>query len=86
MTLTIPISAEAEAKLRLRAAASGEDLPSYVARLVEHFAQPPTPLEELSGPVYQKFLESGMTDDELSDLLEKAKHEVRMQRRMRSKP
>jgi hypothetical protein len=41
----------------------------------------PISLEELSGPIRQNFLASGMTDDELGDLLEKIKHEIRAQRR-----
>lgn len=86
MTLTIPLSSDAEAKLRLRAAAAGEDISSYAARLLEHFAEPPTPLEELSGPIYQRFLDSGMTDDQLGELLEKAKHDMRAERRARWKP
>lgn len=79
--LQIPISSEAKARLAERAAATGQDLPSYVATLVKHFAEPPTPLEELSGPIYQRFLESGMTDDELGEMLERAKHDVRAERR-----
>ncbi len=85
MTLQISISPETEAKLKLRAAASGEDICSYVSQLVTHLAEPPISLEELSGPIYQRFLESGMTDDELGDLLEKAKHELRAERRAREK-
>ncbi len=81
--LQIPITPETEASLAQRAAACGQDLSAYVARLVHHFAEPPTPLEELSGPIYQRFLESGMTDDELGELLERAKHEMRAERRAR---
>lgn len=81
--LQIPIPPEAEAILAQRAAACGQDLPSYVAKLVRHFAEPSTPLEELSGPMYQRFLESGMTDDELGEVLEGAKHEMRAARRAR---
>jgi hypothetical protein len=77
MSFTIILPPEAETRLKLRAAAAGEDLPSYVSKLVAHFSEPPTPLEELSGPVYKNFLESGMTDDELGDAIEKAKHEQR---------
>lgn len=79
--LQIRITAEAEGRLARRAAACGQDLPSYVAKLVNHFTEPPTPLEELSGPIYQRFLESGLTDDQLGELLEKAKHEMRAERR-----
>lgn len=83
MSLTISLPPEAEAKLKVRATAAGEDLPSYVSKLVTHFTEPPTPLEELSGPIYKKFLESGMTDDELAEELERAKHEMRAERRAR---
>lgn len=81
MTIPIPISPETEARLRQRAQASGEDLPAYIAKLVSHFAEPPTPLEELSGPIFEAFKASGMTDDQLGDLLENAKHEMRAERR-----
>jgi hypothetical protein len=83
MVLTISIPPEAEAKLQQRAAEAGEELQSYVARLVAQFAGPPTPLDDISGPIYQRFLESGMTDDELADVLERAKHEMRAERRGR---
>lgn len=85
MTLTIPLAAEVEARLKRRAAAQGEDFPEYVAKLLSHFADPPTPLEEISGPIYERFLASGMTDDELGDIIEKAKHEARAERRARQR-
>jgi hypothetical protein len=83
MTLSISLPPEAEARLKKRASAAGEDLSTYVTKLVTHFTDAPTPLEELSGPIYTKFLESGMTDDELGDVIEKAKHEMRAQRRQK---
>ena len=83
MVVSISIPPEAETKLKMRAAASGEDLAVYITRLLRLFAQPPTPLEKLSGPIYERFLESGMTDDELGELLERAKHEMRAERRAR---
>jgi hypothetical protein len=86
MTIHIPISSEAEDRLRRRAEACGEDLTSYVAKLLAHFAEPPTPLKELSGPIFEAFKASGMTDDELGDLLEKAKHEMRAERRAKQRP
>jgi hypothetical protein len=36
-------------------------------------AAPSRTLREISGPAYDEFLASGMTDDELGDLLERAK-------------
>ena len=81
MTLSIQIPSTVEERLKARAAASGQDISSYVGSLVSHFADSPTPLEQLSGPIYQQFLQSGMTEDELGDLLERAKHEMRAERR-----
>jgi hypothetical protein len=81
MTLSISIPDEAEARLRKRAAAAGQDVGTFVSNLVAHFAGPPTPIEELSGPTYQQFLDSGMSDDELGDLIERTKHEMRAERR-----
>ena len=86
MTIQVPISREVEAKLRLRAEASGEDLTSFVARLVAHLAAPHTSLPVLSAPIFDAFKASGMTDDELGDLLERAKHEMRAERRTQQRP
>jgi hypothetical protein len=83
-TLTLELSREASEKLARRAAASGQKLPEFISELVEHFSGPPTPLEELSGPIYQRFLDSGTTDEELSEELERAKHEMRADRRARN--
>jgi len=58
-------------------------LAGYVSKRIEQTAQKPLSLEEISGPVYQKFLESGMSDDEPGDLLEKEKHAARLERRAR---
>lgn len=86
MTIQVRITDEAEARLRRRAQACGEDLPSYIAKLLAHFAEPPTPLKKLSGPAFDAFKASGMTDDELGDMLEKAKHEMRAERRAKQNP
>ena len=81
--LSIPLSAEAEARLRERAAAAGEDLATYAARLLETVSRPRT-LEELSGPVARRFAQSGVTEEELGEELERAKHEMRAERRARN--
>lgn len=83
MQLTITVPPEAEAKLKARAAVAGQDVADFVSQMVRHLIEPPTPLEKLSGPIYQKFLESGMSDEELSEELDRVKHEMRAQRRAR---
>jgi len=83
MVLTIPISADAEAKLKAKAAQAGVDVTAYVSALVEQSARPSLSLRELSGPIADDFAKSGMTDVELGDLLEEAKHEMRAEKRAR---
>ena len=81
--LTLKLPKEISDRLAQRAAASGQATEEFVADLVEHFAEPPTPLLDLSGPIHQKFIDSGMTEDELGEELERAKHEMRAERRSR---
>jgi hypothetical protein len=84
--LTLRVSRQAQETLAERAAASGTDMAEYVSALVETTARTPLSLRGISGPVYQRFLESGVTDDELSEELERAKHELRAERRARQTP
>jgi hypothetical protein len=81
MVLSISISAAAEAKLKAKAAAAGVDVETYAARHLELMAAQPKSLKELSGPIADEFSRSGMTEDELSDLLESEKHASRTDRR-----
>lgn len=81
--VTLQLSKDAEAKLAQRAATSGLPLPAYLSALVESLVETPRTLAEISGPVYQRFLDSGTTDEQLSEELEQAKHEMRAERRGR---
>ena len=81
MTLSISIPDEVEATLKAKAELAGTDLASYVRALLEQNAARPMSLEEISGPVAADFEKSGMTEDELGDLLETAKHAMRKERR-----
>jgi hypothetical protein len=85
MSITIPLSLETETRLKQRAAAAGKEVGEFASELLQHFAGVPTPLEQLSGPIYQRFVESGMTDEELGEELERAKHEMRAERRSQKK-
>jgi len=76
MTLQITLTPEAETRLRRRAAAVGKHPAELARAIVERDVRRPT-LEEISGPIYQEFLRSGMTDEELGDMLEEAKHAMR---------
>jgi hypothetical protein len=78
--LTVDISPEAREKLAQRAAAAGKDVAVYAAEIIEGAATQPT-LDELLAPAREAFARSCMTEDELSELLEEAKHRRRAERR-----
>jgi hypothetical protein len=82
MTLTIQLPIEDEARLTMKAKQAGMDLPTYVERVLRADVSR-LPLEEMLKPVGDAFAASGMSEDELSDLLVKAKKEMRAERRSR---
>ncbi|HKQ50236.1 MAG TPA: hypothetical protein VJZ71_19330 [Phycisphaerae bacterium] len=81
MTLVVSISSDAEAKLREKAAAVGQDVSDYAAGVLERMADAPLSLRDISGPLLDEFKASGMSDEELGELLEAAKHRMRRERR-----
>jgi hypothetical protein len=81
MVLSLSISAEAEAKLKAKAAAAGVDVETYAARQLELMASQPKTLKQISGPIGEAFAQSGMSEAELSELLETEKHAMRAERR-----
>jgi len=82
VSLTINLPAEAEARLAEQAKAIGVDVPTYVERILRAAASRAS-LDEVLKPIRDSFHESGMTEDELSDLLVKAKKAMRADRRTR---
>ncbi|MBC7784801.1 MAG: hypothetical protein H7144_13265 [Burkholderiales bacterium] len=81
MVLSLSISAQTEAKLAAKAAAAGVDISTYVGTLIEETVKPPLTLKAISGQMADDFAATGMTDDELGDLLEETKHEMRSEKR-----
>jgi hypothetical protein len=84
LPVKLTLSEHAVKVLASHAAAAGQDLPEFVSKLIERLAEPPISLEELSGPIYRRFVESGTSDEELTEELELAKHEMRAQRHARA--
>ena len=82
MVLSLSISAEAEAKLREKAVAAGVDLATYASKTLERVASRPS-LEEVLKPLRDEFNESGMSEEQLTEFLEEAKHDSRAERRAR---
>ena len=81
MVLSLSISSAAEARLKAKAASAGVDVETYATRHLEMMALQVKSLTEISGPMAEHFINSGMTEDELSDFLEAEKHAMRAERR-----
>jgi hypothetical protein len=77
MTITINLDPEEERRLAERAARHGEDVGSFIHRLIAREIQTPaTTLDEALAPVRRQFEGSGMTDEELAALVEEVREEV----------
>jgi hypothetical protein len=82
MVLSFSISPEAEAKLKAKAAAAGLDIGAYAAKTLERIATRPS-LDEVLAPLRAEFEKSGMTEEELTNFLERTKHEARAEQQAR---
>lgn len=81
MTITIRLSSDEEKKLRERANESGQDVASYVQRLIARDIERPKTLAELLAPIHEDFRNSGMTEQELETFLESELVEAREERK-----
>jgi hypothetical protein len=75
-TLTIPLPPQILAQLTQRADAEGVDVVTLAGRALRREATRPL-LADVLKPVRDAFVASGMTEDELADLLEAEKHAMR---------
>jgi hypothetical protein len=80
MTITFHLSPEEEKKLTERASERGQDVASYVQRLIVRDIERPRTLAELLAPIHEDFRESGMTEEELETFLESELAEARRER------
>jgi alkylhydroperoxidase family enzyme len=80
MTLILSISPAVEARLKSRAVAAGLDVETYAAQTLERLVTRPS-LDEVLAPLRAEVEASGMTEEQLVQLLEAAKHEMRAERR-----
>lgn len=85
MTVSITLTPEAEARLREQAAEAGVPPAELASRIVETQLRRST-LEEISGPIHRRFVESGTSEAELIEELDRAKHALRADRRDRRSP
>jgi hypothetical protein len=77
MSITIDLAPEEERWLSERAARNGEDIGRFIHRLIAREIQgAATTLDEVLAPVRRQFEESGMTDEELANLVEEVREEI----------
>lgn len=69
MTITIDLPSEVETALRKKAADDGVDFQSYILETLKIKAIEPS-LDEILAPVRKNFSDSGMTEEELDELIE----------------
>ena len=77
--LQIPLPPDTEEILRERAKANGEDVASYVTRLIQQALTAPS-VDELLAPFRNQVDQSGIADDELDRLGEELRQEVRQEK------
>lgn len=78
-TLTISVPKDVEAILEKRAKDKGQDVVEYVEILLTEQVRRPT-MRELFAPVREQIQASGISDDELDELLETAREEAHQER------
>jgi len=76
MTIHISISPGAEHRLHDKARAAGLAPEALAAKILEEQLVRPS-IDEILRPLREEVAASGMSEDQLGDLLEKAKHEMR---------
>jgi hypothetical protein len=74
--LSIPLPTEVISQLTERANAEGIDILTLAGRALCREANRPS-LESITKPVQEAFLASGISEDELAELLEVEKHAMR---------
>jgi len=80
MVLKITLSEKAVARLKSKAQAEGVDLDTFASKELERLATRPS-IDDVLAPLRKQVEESGMSEEELTDLLEEVKHDARAERR-----
>jgi len=89
-SITVSLPAETERTLRAKAVTLGLTLEGYLGRLAEQDASNGSAarearFDEIVAPVRKAFRESGMTDDDITDLVQEAREDVWQEKRARQK-
>lgn len=70
MTVVLELKPEIEEALRKKARTNGCGVNGYVQRLIEKDIDRVKTLDEILAPIRKNFAESGMTEDELDELVD----------------
>ena len=70
MTVVLELKPEVEKALQKKAKDNGFELNVYLEKLIEKDVDRARTLDEILAPVRKNFAESGMTEDELDELIE----------------
>jgi hypothetical protein len=73
-TITVRIPDPTEARLRMQALAAGKPIEQYVSEVLEAQTTPAKALLQISGSVHQRFISTGMSEEELAETLEREDH------------
>ena len=86
MTLEIQLTESEALTLRQKAESIGQDLPAYAAELLRRdAARPIRTFEQIAQDIEKRRGEPlNMSEDEISEMLETAKHEMRAERQQRA--
>jgi hypothetical protein len=75
MTITIDLPVDIETALRKKASADGQDFQFFVLETLRTKALKPS-LNEILAPVRKNFADSGMTEEELDELIENERQAI----------
>ena len=84
MDIRISIPAEMQNKLQQGALDCGQEVAEYVERLIEKDLGAPMSLRDLYVPVRRQIEQSGISEDELDGLIEKARVEAFEERKKKA--
>lgn len=82
MEITISVPPKIEGILAQKAAAEGQDIKEFIESLVERQAIKPS-LDEILAPMRGDFAESGMTEDELDELIKTERRAMREENKLK---
>jgi predicted transcriptional regulator len=83
MSLVIEIPDELAQQLQQRAAETGTAPEKVAISAIEGQFRADENRKQMLAPIHEAFRQSGMTEEELSDLLEEEKHAMRRERRQK---